>query len=72
MWSAGSTSPMRSFPVLGGIEHLTIIADHDENGAGENAAAAAAERWRAAGRTVRVVRPKEIGDVNDIGMRPRP
>jgi hypothetical protein len=71
MWSTGSTSPMRSFPVLGGIEHLTIIADHNENGAGEDAADDAAERWRAAGRTVRVVRPKEIGDVNDLGMRAR-
>jgi hypothetical protein len=38
MWSTGSTSIMAKLPVLSGIECITIIADHDENGAGEKAA----------------------------------
>ena len=55
-----------SCPVLGGIEALTIIADHDANGAGERAAAEVASRWREAGKEARVWRPKSIGDLNDI------
>jgi hypothetical protein len=66
MWATGSTALMRSFPLLGGIEALTIIADHDANGAGERAAAAVASRWREAGKEARVWRPKSIGDLNDI------
>jgi hypothetical protein len=65
-WSTGSTSLMASFPVLGGIEALTIIADHDANGAGERAADEVASRWREAGKKARVWRPKSIGDLNDI------
>ena len=41
---------MAKFPVLSGIEALTIIADNDLNGAGERAAAAVASRWREAGK----------------------
>ena len=50
------TSLMASFPILGGIEALTIIADHDANGAGERAAAEVASRWREAGKEARVWR----------------
>ena len=56
----------RSFRVLSGIKALTIIADHDANGAGERAAAEVAARWREAGKEARVWRPKSIGDLNDI------
>ena len=50
MWAAGSTALMAKFPVLSGIEALTIIADRDANGAGERAAAEVASRWREAWR----------------------
>ena len=66
LWSCGSTSIMRTFPVLTGVEALTIIADHDANGAGEHAAKICADRWRASGREVRVFRPGQIGDFNDV------
>jgi hypothetical protein len=66
MWATGSTALMAKFPVLSGIEALTIIADHDANGAGERAAAEVASRWREAGKEARVWRPKSIGDLNDI------
>jgi len=58
---------MSSFPVLSGIESLTVIADHDTNGAGENAARAVEQAWLAAGREVRVFMPVEPGDdLNDV------
>ena len=66
MWATGSTAIMAKCPVLSGIKALTIIADHDANGAGERAAAAVASRWRKAGKEARVWRPKSIGDLNDI------
>jgi putative DNA primase/helicase len=66
MWATGSTSIMAKFPVLGGIEYLTIFADRDQNRAGENAAMEAALRWREAGREARVRRIKNgLGDFND-------
>jgi hypothetical protein len=66
MWATGSTAIMAKFPVVSGIKALTIIADHDANGAGERAAAEVASRWREAGKEARVWRPKSIGDLNDI------
>ncbi|SEB85934.1 Toprim domain-containing protein [Rhizobiales bacterium GAS191] len=69
MWSAGSASLMRSFPVLAGIQCLTIIADHDAKGAGEKAAHEVADRWRAAGRETRVLRSQALGDLNDALRR---
>jgi len=66
MWATGSTAIMAKFPLLSGIKALTIIADHDANGAGERAAAEVASRWREAGKEARVWRPKSIGDLNDI------
>lgn len=54
-WAAISAGGIASFPVLGGIEGLTIADDGDANGAGRRAAEACAERWSAAGREVRIV-----------------
>jgi hypothetical protein len=65
MWSTGTTSLMRSLPVLGGIEALTIFADHDENGAGLKAAQDAARRWVAAGREAHIRMLRQLGDLND-------
>ena len=65
IWSTGSTAQMVSFPVLAGIEALTIIADHDENGAGERAARTCAHRWANADREVSVHIRQTFGDLND-------
>ena len=40
---------------------VVILADHDANGAGEHAARAAAARWLAEGRRVRIALPPEPG-----------
>jgi hypothetical protein len=71
MWATGSTVQMEDFPVLDGVECLTIFADHDVNRAGEKAATKAAQRWRAAGREVRIFESLEPGDVNDIARSAR-
>jgi putative DNA primase/helicase len=65
MWSAGSAAIMSKFPVLGGVECLTVLADHDLNGAGERAARELAARWIEAGKSVRLWVPTSPGDFND-------
>jgi len=65
-WSTGSTSPMAKFPVLSGIEHLSVLCDNDPNGAGEDAAREVERRWRAAGRQVSILHSELPGDLNDM------
>ena len=58
---------MRAFPVLAGIEALTILVDHDVSGEGQFAAAICAQRWREAGREVVRLMPRIAGtDFNNI------
>lgn len=64
VWATVDAGHMSTFPVLGGIECLTIAADHDL--AGINAARACAHRWSAAGCEVCVVAsPIEGHDIAD-------
>lgn len=62
IWAALSAGGIRRFPVLGGVETLTIFADADD--AGLKAAEDCARRWSDAGREVRIVVPFQ-GDWND-------
>jgi len=55
VWALGGAVFLASFPVLGGIEALTIAADGDEPG--RRAAAAVALRWQDAGREVAIIAP---------------
>jgi hypothetical protein len=65
IWSVGSAAIMAGFPVLGGIETLTLLIDHDA--AGEGAARETEARWVEAGREVLIYRPKTPGhDFNDV------
>lgn len=66
VWAATSAGAIRTFPVLRGLEALTIFADADS--AGVNAARACAMRWREAGCEVRIVAPPH-GDWNDANRR---
>jgi putative DNA primase/helicase len=64
VWACGSLTALRGFPVLAGIQALTIFADpkpHEVAGA-----RACAARWATAGREVNVYIPREGGDFNDI------
>lgn len=65
IWACVDAGNLAGLPVLGGIEALTIAADHDA--AGIRAAERCAQRWAEAGREVRVVRPARAGsDINDM------
>lgn len=64
-WALIDAGNMAQFPVLPGIEALTIFADNDA--AGLHGAEAAAARWRAEDREVRVLTPRTEGrDIADL------
>ena len=62
-WALGSAGAIAAFPVLPGIECLTILAEHDD--ANAKATHACAERWHAAGREVLINQPIGGKDLND-------
>lgn len=61
VWACLSAGTMRSFPVLSGIQALTVFADNDASGTGQKAARECAERWHAAGREVTIRIPTGTG-----------
>jgi putative DNA primase/helicase len=64
IWATVSADNLATFPVIEGIESLTVAVDHDK--AGIAAFNAVAARWLAAGREVREWKPPEHGqDIND-------
>ena len=66
-WAALSTSGMAALALPAIVRTVIILADHDSSGAGERAAHAAARRWLAEGRRVRIALPPEPGtDFNDV------
>jgi Toprim domain len=66
-WAAGCAGNLEDFPILPGIEVLTILVDHDASGTGQKAAQACAQRWFAAGREVIRLMPGNPGaDFNDV------
>lgn len=62
-WATGSSGGIARFPVLSGIEALTILAEHDE--ANRKASEVCATRWHAAGYEVLIVEPMGGNDLND-------
>jgi putative DNA primase/helicase len=62
IWAAGSAGGISRFPILQGIEALTIFADADDKGAGLTAAYACADHWYRAGREVTIQRPPTGAD----------
>jgi putative DNA primase/helicase len=66
-WAVGDADNLKNFPVLAGIECLTVLVDHDASGTGQRAALECSARWTDAGREVRRVLPNRAGkDFNDI------
>jgi len=59
MWAALSAGSIASFPVLPGVECLTVFADPDPTGLA--AARECQARWRAAGRECPIVLPPHDG-----------
>ena len=67
MWAALSAGGIAGFPLLPGIEHLTIYADAD--GPGLDAAKACARRWAECGRYWAIEHPAEPGrDFADLAQ----
>lgn len=65
--SAGNLARGLILPTI--VREVTIAADHDATGVGQKAAAAAAQRWRAEGRTVRIATPDRPGaDFADLAQ----
>ncbi len=65
VWACLSAGTVRAFPVIPGIECLTILTDHDRTGI--EAANTCGERWHAAEREVIFVMPTQAGaDIADI------
>jgi hypothetical protein len=64
VWALGSAGGIERFPILPGLEGLTILTENDA--ANEKAARACAHGWHAAGRRVFFVDPEpQYNDLND-------
>ena len=70
-WAALSTSGLRSLDLPREVRDVIVLADGDE--AGEAAARDCALRWKRQGRRVRIARPPNGMDFNDMlmGRAPR-
>ena len=62
-WALGSAGAIAAFPVLNGVECLTLLREHDQ--ANRDASDACAARWAAAGREVINIEPLAGKDLND-------
>jgi hypothetical protein len=65
VWAASDAGGMRAFPVLPGIEALTLFVNRDDSGAGEGSARECSARWRSAGREVTLQLPPKGADWHD-------
>jgi hypothetical protein len=63
-WALGSKSAIAAFPVLAGVECLTILAEPDA----ERETQRCADRWHQAGREVLITRVVGGKDANDVIM----
>jgi putative DNA primase/helicase len=61
LWACMSAVNLAAFPVLAGIECLTIFADNDANDTGLKAALECAARWEEAGIETQVLMTPETG-----------
>ena len=65
-WAAGSTDQLGKIPFMPGVA-LTLLVDHDLDGAGAAAADECRQRWRDAGRDAALLMPTQPGtDFNDL------
>ncbi len=54
VWAAGSAGGIERFPVLPGIDSITLFPDADDDGVSLAAARACADRWADADRNARI------------------
>ncbi|MGQ4274958.1 DUF7146 domain-containing protein [Terrihabitans sp. B22-R8] len=65
-WALGSAGGIQNFPVLQGIEALTILGETDDSGANERASDQCGQRWLVADAEVNLVTPTTRGDFADV------
>jgi putative DNA primase/helicase len=66
-WALGDAGAVAKFPVLSGIECLTILVDNDASGTGQASAIECSRRWTSMGREVFRVVPTATGtDIADV------
>jgi Toprim domain len=68
VWALGSANAIGAFPVLSGIDALTILAETDDSGDNARNARKCARAWVTAGREASIVMPGIAGDMNDLVM----
>jgi hypothetical protein len=66
VWALGSAGAIKAFPVLAGIDTITVLTEVDDGGANHHAAHACAALWIKAGRDALLVAPLVGGDLNDV------
>ena len=66
VWAVGSAGGIAAFPVLPGIEAITILGEVGDGGANHRAAQACAARWIESGQEAFIVVPRVGGDLNDV------
>jgi hypothetical protein len=66
VWALGSANGIAAFPVLAGIDAITILGEVNDGGANQRAAQACAARWIEAGREAFIVTPLTGDDLNDV------
>jgi putative DNA primase/helicase len=65
IWALGSADAIKTFPLLAGVDALTIFADNDPNKVGLDRARACADTWRSACRAVAILPPRGAKDWNE-------
>jgi hypothetical protein len=65
VWALGSAGAIAKFPVMSGIEALTLLAEDDKSGANARAIEECRARWHAAGCEVLQADSLIGGDLND-------
>jgi hypothetical protein len=65
VWVLGSAGAIAAFPVLSGIDAITILGEVNDSGVNRRAAQLCAARWMEAGREALVVTPQVGSDLND-------
>jgi hypothetical protein len=65
VWALGSSGAIKKFPVLGGIDALTILTEQNDGGANARAVAEVAQRWHDADREALSIEMLVGDDMND-------
>jgi hypothetical protein len=66
VWALGSANAIASFPVVSGVEAISILGEMGDGGANDSAANTCAARWIEARREAFIVKPFVDGDLNDV------